>query len=137
MQTLDFLCETAHYVGKFKGKVNLVRHRKSQNIMTMILGFHQAINNDFWRYLEITFRRYLAIILKIYVRFTLKEQELRCAFSSSFDIISGSEEGGILFRKQRLCLVGKKKNESQRKHQVPEFFHKQAEKRPLNSFNEN
>ena len=37
----------------------------------------------------------MAIILKISVRFTLKE--LRCEFSSSFDIISGSEEGGILF----------------------------------------
>ena len=63
--------------------------------MCMIVGFHQAINNDFWRYLEITFRRYLAIILKISVRFTLKE--LRCELSSSFDIIWGSEEGGILF----------------------------------------
>ena len=37
----------------------------------------------------------MAIILKISVRFTLKE--LRCEFSSSFNIISGSEEGGILF----------------------------------------
>ena len=37
----------------------------------------------------------MAIILKIFVRFTLKE--LRCEFSSSFDIISGSEEGGILY----------------------------------------
>ena len=37
----------------------------------------------------------MAIILKMFVKFTLKE--LRCEFSSSFDIISGSEEGGILF----------------------------------------
>ena len=37
----------------------------------------------------------MAIILKISVRWTLKE--LRCEFSSSFDIISGYEEGGILF----------------------------------------
>ena len=61
----------------------------------MIEGFHKAVNNDFWRYLEITFWQYFAIILKISVRFTLKE--LRCKFSSSFDIVSGSEEGGVLF----------------------------------------
>ena len=35
------------------------------------------------------------IILKLSVRFTLKE--LRCEFSSFFDIISGSEERDILF----------------------------------------
>ena len=35
------------------------------------------------------------MILKTSVRFTLKE--LTCEFSSVFDIISGSEEGGILF----------------------------------------
>ena len=90
--------------------------------MNMILGFHSAINNDFWWYLEITFRRHLAIILKISVRFTLKE--LRYVISSSFDIISGSDEGGILLKKE-------KKYESKRKHRVPEFFHKQEEKRPL------
>ena len=61
----------------------------------MIEGFHKAVNNDFWRYLEITFWQYFAIILKISVRCTLKE--LRCKFSSSFDIVSGSEEGGVLF----------------------------------------
>ena len=37
----------------------------------------------------------MAIILTTSVRFTLKE--LRCDFSSFFDIISGSEEGNILF----------------------------------------
>ena len=37
----------------------------------------------------------MEIILKISVRFTLKE--LRCEFSVSFDIISDPEEGGILF----------------------------------------
>ena len=37
----------------------------------------------------------MGIILKISVRWTLKE--LRCELSSFFDIISGSEEGGILF----------------------------------------
>ena len=53
------------------------------------------------------------IIFKISVRFTLKE--LRYEFSSSFDIISGSEEGGILFL-QIVIVFGmkkkKKKNES-------------------------
>ena len=48
----------------------------------------------------------MAIILKISVRFTLKE--LRCEFSSSFDIISGSEEGGILFL-QIAVVFGMKK----------------------------
>ena len=65
------------------------------------------INNNFGRYLEITFRRYLPIILKISVRFTLKE--LRCEFSSSFDIISGSEEGGILFLEIAVMFGIKKK----------------------------
>ena len=37
----------------------------------------------------------MAIILKISVRFTLKE--LRCEFSSSFDIISSSEEEVFFF----------------------------------------
>ena len=57
--------------------------------------------------MEITFRRYLPIILKISVRFTLKE--LRCEFSSSFDIISGSEEGGILFLEIAVMFGIKKK----------------------------
>ena len=46
-------------------------------------------------------------VLKISVRFTLKE--LRCEFSSSFDIISGSEEGGILFL-QKEVVIGMKKS---------------------------
>ena len=69
----------------------------------------------------------MAIILKISVRFTLKE--LRCEFSSSFDIISGSEEGGILSL-QIAVVFGvkkKKKNESKRKHCVPGFFDKQED----------
>ena len=86
--------------------------------------------------MEITFRRYLPIILKISVRFTLKE--LRCEFSSSFDIISGSEEGGILFLEIAVMFgIKKKKNESKRKHQVPEFFHKQEEKRPFSNLARN
>ena len=51
----------------------------------------------------------MAIILKISVRFTLKE--LRCEFSSSFDIISGSEEGGNLFL-QIAVVTGMKKKSS-------------------------
>ena len=72
----------------------------------------------------------MAIILKISVRFTLKE--LRCEFSSSFDIISGSEEEGILFLQIAVMfeMKKKKKNESKRKHRTAEFFHKQG-KRPF------
>ena len=55
------------------------------------------------------------IIFRISVRFTLKE--LRCEFSSSFDIISDSEERGILFL-QIVIAFGmkkkKKKNESKK-----------------------
>ena len=58
--------------------------------------------------------------LKISVRFTLKE--LRCELSSSFDIISDSEMGGILFLQIAVIFEKKKKNESKRKHRVPEFF---------------
>ena len=78
----------------------------------------------------------MAIILKISARFTLKE--LRCEFSSSFDIISGSEEGGILFLQIAIVFgMKKKKNECKRKHSVPEFFHKQEEKRPFNNLTRN
>ena len=77
-------------------------------VSNMIVGFHYTINNDFWRYLEITFRRCLVIILKISVRFTLKE--LRWEFSSSFGIISGSEEGGILFLQIAVMFGMKKKS---------------------------
>ena len=64
----------------------------------------------------------MAIILKISVRFTLKE--LSCEFSSFFDIISGSEEGGILFLQIAVMfgMTKKKKNDSKRKHCVPNFF---------------
>ena len=48
------------------------------------------------------------------IRFTLKE--LRCKLSSSFDIISDSEEGGILFLQLAVMFKMKKKNESKRKH---------------------
>ena len=51
----------------------------------------------------------MAIVSKISVRLTLKE--LRCEFSSSFDIISGSEEGGILFL-QIAVVIGMKKKSS-------------------------
>ena len=76
----------------------------------------------------------MAIILTTSVRFTLKE--LRYDFSSFFDIISGSEEGNILFLRI-VVMFGmkkkKKKNESKRKHRVPELLHKQEEKRPFNN----
>ena len=57
------------------------------------------------------------------VRFTLKE--LKCELSSSFYIISDSEEGDILFLQITVMFEMKKKNESKRKHLVLEFFHKQ------------
>ena len=57
------------------------------------------------------------------VRFTLKE--LKCELSSSFYIISDSEEGDILFFQITVMFEMKKKNESKRKHLVLEFFHKQ------------
>ena len=60
----------------------------------------------------------MAVILKVSVRFTLKV--LRC-------------EVGILFLQIEVMLKMKKKNESKRKHRVPDFFHKQEEKRPLNN----
>ena len=78
--------------------------------------------------MEKIFWQYLAIIFKIFVSLTLKE--LRCELSSSFDIISGSEERGILFLLIAVIFEMKKKNESKTKHRVPEFFHKQEEKRP-------
>ena len=78
--------------------------------------------------MEKIFWQYLAIIFKIFVSLTLKE--LRCELSSSFDIISGSEERGILFLLIAVIFEMKKKNESKTKHRVLEFFHKQEEKRP-------
>ena len=81
--------------------------------------------------MEIIFRQYLAVTLKISVRFTLKE--VRCELSSSFNIISDFEEGGILFLQIAPMFEMKNKNESKRKHRVPKFFHKQEEKRPFNN----
>ena len=49
----------------------------------------------------------MAIIFKISVSFTLKE--LGCEFSSSFDIISGYEEGGMLFLRIAVMFGMKKK----------------------------
>ena len=60
----------------------------------------------------------MAAILKVSVRFTLKV--LRC-------------EVGILFLQIAVMFEMKKNNESKRKHRVPEFFHKQEEKRPFNN----
>ena len=104
--------------------------------MNMIVGFHLLINNNFWQYLEVTAQRYLAIILEISVRFTLNE--LRHEFSSSFDIIADFEEGGILILQIAVMFgIKKKKNESKRKHQVPEFLHKQEDKIPFNNLTRN
>ena len=55
----------------------------------------------------------MAIIFKISVRFTLKE--LGCECSSYFGIISGSEEGGMLFLQIAVMLVMKKKKKKKRK----------------------
>ena len=77
----------------------------------------------------------MAIILEIFVRFTLKE--LRCELSSSFDILSDSEKGGILFLHTAVMFEMKKKNESKRKHQVPGFFQKQEEKGPFSNLTRN
>ena len=73
----------------------------------------------------------MSVTLKISVRFTLKE--LRCEHLSSFKIISDSEEGGKLFLQTVVMFEMKNKNESKRKRRVPEFFHKQEEKRPINN----
>ena len=73
----------------------------------------------------------MEITLKICVRFTLNE--LRCELSSFFDIISDSGQGGILFLKIAVIFEMKKKNESKRKHWIPEVFHKKEEKRPFNN----
>ena len=66
----------------------------------------------------------MAITLKISVSYNLKE--LGCEFSSSFDIVWGSEEGGMLFLKIAVMfgIKKRKKNESKRKQRVPEFFHR-------------
>ena len=65
----------------------------------------------------------MAIIFKISARFTVKE--LRCEFLGSFDIVSGSEEGGILFL-QIVIVFGmkkkKKKNESKKNFAHWNFF---------------
>ena len=70
-----------------------------QNVSTQLQpsSTHQAISKNFWRYLEIIFRRYLAVILEIFVRFTLKELRFEILSSSSLSIISDSEKGVILF----------------------------------------
>ena len=89
------------------------------------------INNNFRLYLEIIFRLYLGATLQISVRFTVKK--LRCELSRSFNIISDCEEGVILFLQMVVMFEMKNKNESKKKHRVPEFFHKQEEKRPFNN----
>ena len=81
----------------------------------------------------------MAIILKISVRLTLKE--LRCGFSSSFDIISGSERGGILFL-QIAVMFGMKTKQKKKKVRVKEnigtgIFSQTRRKRPFNNLKRN
>ena len=52
-------------------------------------------------------------------------------------MISGSEKERILFLQIAVMFEMKKKNESKGKHQVPELFHKQEEKRPFNYLTRN
>ena len=73
----------------------------------------------------------MAVTLKVSVKFTLKE--LSRELSSSFNTISGSKEGGILFLQIAVMFEMNNKNDSKRKYRVPEFFHKQEEKRPFNN----
>ena len=61
-------------------------------------------------------------------RFTLKE--LRCEFSSSFDIISGSEEGGILFLQIAVVIGMKNKKQSSR----TEIFSQTRRKKTIQQF---
>ena len=86
--------------------------------MKMIMG-----NNDFGQY--------LVIILKIYVRFTLKE--LGCEFLNSFNIISGSEGGGILFL-QIAAVFAMKKNKNEGKIKYRNVFINK--KKNIQQFNE-
>ena len=83
----------------------------------MIMG-----NNDFGQY--------LVIILKTYVRFTLKE--LSCEFLSSFNIISGSEGGGILFL-QIAAVFSVKKNKDEGKIKYQNVFTKKKKKKTFNN----
>ena len=55
----------------------------------------------------------MAIILKTPVRFALKE--IRCEVSSSFDIISNSEDGGILFLQKAVMFEIKTKKKKEKK----------------------
>ena len=95
--------------------------------MTLKLGSHKApINYDIWRYLEIISRRYLTIISRISVRFTLNR--LRSNLWSFFDIISDSVKRSALFLQLAVMFKMKKKNESKRNHRVPGFFTNEKKK---------
>ena len=50
-----------------------------------------------------------------------------------FNIISDSEEGGNLFLQIAVMFEMRNKNESKRKHRVPEIFPKREEKGPFNN----
>ena len=74
----------------------------------------------------------MAIILKIYVRFTLKE--LRCKLSSSFYIISDSGDGDILFLQATVMFEMKKKNESKKTSGI-RIFSQTRRKKIIQQFN--
>ena len=52
---------------------------------------------------------------------------------SSFNFILDCVEEGILFLQIAVMFEMKNKNESKRKHRVPEFFHKREEKKTFNN----
>ena len=86
---------------------------------------------DKWRYLTITFRRYLTIILKTFViRFTYIKSE----FWSSFDIMPDSEGKDILFLQLVVLFKMKKKKRRKRKKWERELFCKREEKGAFNNF---
>ena len=79
----------------------------------------------------------MELILKISVRMALKIYDVKLWCTSFFDIISDSEEGGILFLQIVVMFEMKKKNESKIKHWVIKFFRKREEKEPFNNLTRN
>ena len=59
-------------------------------------------------------------------------KELSCELSSSFNIISDSEEASIFFQ-IAVMFEMENKNEGKRKYRVPEFFTNKKKKRPFNN----
>ena len=97
--------------------------------MNMIVSFHWPINNNFWRYLEITFRRYLAIIFKISVRFIHTKRTKIWVFKF-FRYYFRLWRGRYFIFAKRGCNWNEK-------IVYRNFFHKQEEKRPFNNLTRN